>query len=379
MKKILVFAPYYPPHPGGLEQYACSLNEELCQHGISVTVFTPHIPHSAPAEERSTPQQMIIRYPAVEIVPTFPFPFILRPMFFKLVRDLSAHKYSLILSHTRFFFPTFMAMLYAKITGTKWLHIEHGSDFVQASSIFISLGAKAYDLLLGRLVLSSADLVLCISNAVNTFVRELAPKAKRITAYRGFNAHDIERIKPNKSIRPLRKHVITYIGRLISGKGVADLLHAFSSIPRSRCRLLILGDGPEISALKKLAAHLQIQDDVTFMGAQPYVQAIAVLKASDVFVNPSYTEGLPTTVIEAAFCRKAIIATNVGGTAEIITNDRNGVLIEPRQPAMLAAALTHLLQDAALRRRLGSEAYSTVSKKFNWRRCISAIERMCMQ
>ena len=95
------------------------------------------------------------------------------------------------------------------------------------------------------------------------------------------------------------------------------------------------------------------------------------MKSFDIFVNPSYSEGIPTSVIEASLLGKSIIATDVGGTREIITGDGDGFLIRPGQSDGLAEKLRLLANDTGLRRAIAEKARECVRNKFSWERATS--------
>ena len=96
------------------------------------------------------------------------------------------------------------------------------------------------------------------------------------------------------------------------------------------------------------------------------IPPVSILKITDIFINPSYNEGLPTSVLEAGVCRRAIIATDVGGTLEIITPDRSGIIIKPHNTQKVKNALEELLDNVPLRNSLGENAREEIEKKFNW-------------
>ena len=163
--------------------------------------------------------------------------------------------------------------------------------------------------------------------------------------------------------------LITFIGRLIDGKGLSDLMNAVKKL-NSNFRLFIVGDGPQKNELENLAKKLGFREKIIFFGHKKFEEAMGILKISDIFVNPSYTEGLPTSVIEAAFCKKAIIATNVGGTPEIITDNQSGYLINPKDIPTLKNKLEILINNETLRKELGNNAYNEMLNKFNWNKSI---------
>lgn len=239
-----------------------------------------------------------------------------------------------------------------------------------------------YDQTIGRIILRQATMVAANSRSSAQFVRRLARRDARVI-YRGIDHERIASISPDDVIRQRfpGRLLITFIGRLIDGKGVADLIHAIHQLTagspvRPGIRCLIIGDGPQRRALERQAQQLKLEPCVSFLGELSHDRTIAILKSSDIFVNPSHTEGIPTTVIEAALCRTATIATNVGGTTEVITGGVSALLISPRQPDRLAEKLRVLLADPTLRQRLAAAAYQEVSRRFSWAEAITAYQKI---
>lgn len=165
--------------------------------------------------------------------------------------------------------------------------------------------------------------------------------------------------------------VVAYAGRLIEGKGLSDLFESFAALGGEPL-LCIVGDGPLRAGLEAHAVRLGIADRVWFRGLLSLRETLAVLRAADVVVSPSYTEGLPTTVLEAALLGRAVVATNVGGTAEIVSDERSALLYPPRDVGALTRALRRLLDDAALRAALGDAARQQAAARFSWSACAEA-------
>jgi len=383
--KLLHITPYYPPHVGGLQSHAQQFNQHLNQQGTTVTVFTPQLPITAPQQESPSPQLTIMRFPAFEIIPNYPLPKFWQLAFWRQWQRLNTEKFDIVISRTRFFFTSLIALRFARKTHTPWLHIEHGSDFVSLTNPLTKLLARLYDYALGRLVLKSADRVVANSHASARFVQKLAHRPAQVI-YRGVDKETIANTPPDQSIRQTHqnKAIITFIGRLIDGKGVNDLLRAILQlakyqIPDTRYQILIIGTGPQENNLKQLAKQLGLPTQISFLGQQSFKKAIAILKSSDVFVNPSHTEGLPTSVIEAALCKVAIIATNVGGTPEIITDSQSGCLIPLRKPNILAQKLHKLITNPSLRQTFANHAHQEVAPKFDWQHSIDKYTSLFQQ
>jgi glycosyltransferase involved in cell wall biosynthesis len=186
---------------------------------------------------------------------------------------------------------------------------------------------------------------------------------------------EIEKIleaKPNTDLKNKypNDRIIIFIGRLFEGKGVVDLIKAVSEIKTNNVKCFIVGDGPQKSNLERLAKELKIENKVIFFGYKKQEEVIGILKISDIFVNPSYNEGLPSSVIEAALCQKAIIATKVGGTPEIFTDRKSGFLIKTKDINLLKEKLELLIGNKNLRENLGESAFEEVKNRFDWNKNI---------
>ena len=90
-----------------------------------------------------------------------------------------------------------------------------------------------------------------------------------------------------------------------------------------------------------------------------------VLTKAQIVVLPSYREGLPKVLLEAAACGKPVVATNVAGCREIVKDGINGLLVPPKDPASLSDAITKLLENSSLRARMGTRGREIVEKEFS--------------
>lgn len=369
--KLLVFSPYYPPHMGGLESHADEFNRHLSQRGMDITVFTPRIPKNAPDFEIIHNNVKVYRFPSFEIISNYPVPKFWSAVFWKLYRKLFEENYDIVISRTRFFLTSLLALIYAKVKKVRWIHIEHGSDFVKSGGTFSVIIARLYDYTFGKLILVSAEKIIANSKASAEFCRKISPRINCEIIYRGVEIKNIKFVEPDVKIKERYPNdcIITFMGRLIDGKGVADLLNAAKNI-KENFKIFIVGDGPQAEALKRLAKKSDMEKKIVFFGHQTFENTIGILKISDILVNPSYTEGLPTTVIEAALCKKAIIATNVGGTPEIISENNDGFIIEPKNVALLKEKLEILIKDKKIRVEFGNNAFEKVKDKFDWNKSI---------
>ncbi|MEA5601264.1 glycosyltransferase family 4 protein [Nostoc sp. UHCC 0252] len=149
-----------------------------------------------------------------------------------------------------------------------------------------------------------------------------------------------------------------FLGRIGERKGAFDLIHAFASIPieeKSKAKLVIAGDG-DVEKARSLIQSLNLVDYITIFDWVNQEKRDELLAKADVFVLPSYNEGLPMALLEAMSWGLAVITTKVGGIPEVVTQDHNGLLINPGEIQQLSEAMQSLIADKNLRMLLGNNA-----------------------
>ncbi len=180
-------------------------------------------------------------------------------------------------------------------------------------------------------------------------------------------------------IKPVEK-VVVFVGSLSPVKGVRYLLEAMSIIKREIpvARLLIVGDGTEKPILKTKAKSLNIENTVTFYGHVDNDEVPKYMAASDVFVLPSLSEGFPNVIAEAMAAGLPIICTKVGGLSEIVTEGKNGFLVESENPAQLARQIISILTDDGLKQEMvyNNQAWAKMN---SWERVVEKLEKIYAQ
>jgi len=369
MKRILIFAAYFYPHVGGYEKIVRELSRRLVQRGYELDILTCNT-EKAPAYEKLDGVH-IYRLPcwnALNSLYPIPKPC---PTSFRILRRLLRKNYDVIHTQTRFFITSFLGLIFAKLKKTPLVHTEHGARHSTVPNKIVDLISRAYDHSIGALLVKSARRNIGVSEAACEFLRHLGAVNTQII----YNGIDTTAFKKKEDTDCRQKLgisndavVITFVGRLIFAKGVQDLIFAFSRIKDTapNAKLLIVGDGPYRANLENLAYQTDCHSSILFLGQRNQDEVIDVLSATDIFVNPSYSEGLGISVMEAASIGLPIIATDVGGTREIITTDETGILIKARDVGQLAEELRRLCADAELREKLGKNARMLIERKFNW-------------
>lgn len=369
--KIIVFSPYYPPHIGGLESHSDEFNKHLARTGVDIIVFTPRIPTTSNIEETKYERVKIIRYPAFEIISNYPVPQFWNPQFWEQFINLFHSNFDIVISRTRFFLSSILALVYAKLTRTHWIHIEHGSDFVQLSSSFKSAIAKIYDYTFGRIIFRCSDQNIAISRAVQKFIAKFDTR-KSPVIYRGIDFESINAILPDEAIRMqyTGKIIISTAARLYKWKGIEFSVEAIRNLPteiQSKLVFLIIGDGEDFPRLKKLSEGLPIE----MLGNLPREKVIALLKSSDIYIHSSLPGGgLSTSLLEAMYCHCAVIATKNEGADEIVRNEQNGLLIDVPEEKNTAQKICTLINNPEQRNLLVRNAAHDVRKQFDWQNTI---------
>jgi glycosyltransferase involved in cell wall biosynthesis len=186
------------------------------------------------------------------------------------------------------------------------------------------------------------------------------------------NGIEPDRLQPARTRAAVRAELgidasapmILQVGRLTPQKGY-DLLIAAMPAIRERhpdVQLLCVGDGPDRELLEALAASHYMEDQIHFAGHREDVPDL--LAAADLVVLASRSEGMPYTLLEAMGMGLAVVATRIGGIADVVEDRTTGVLVPPESSPALARAIVDLLGDEPRRERLGSAARSTVMQSF---------------
>lgn len=278
----------------------------------------------------------------------------------QLVRIIRDHRIDLV--HTHSSVDHRLAGLAARLTGRPIVRSRHLSTPIKRSPFSKFLYTRLAD----RVITSGKS----IRDAMINDNKMPAGHIVSIPAGIDIQQYSLDRELPD--VRPqlgfsASDYVVGIVGVLRSWKGHADLIEAVRMLSTDvpDIRLLIVGDGPQRSALETLISEQGLERLVFLAGHQkdpaPYVKAMDVAVLAS-YANEATSQALP----QAMAMRRAVIATNIGSLPEVVIHEQTGLLIPPRDSAAMAQALRRLHHNPDLRQRLADQGYAHTHAHFTF-------------
>lgn len=358
---IIVFAHLYKPNIGGLERYVESFYKNMAPD--RVLIVTSHFSSDSKSFEHDNNSD-IIRFSCIKIlegkyyIPTFKG--------LKTIINVykSYGKKVVIHTHTRFYLLAFIAVVLSMKYKLPHYHFEHGSTFVKDGNFIIRFFAYVFDQTFARYILKNAKQVFPISEGVRAFLNEHYPRTTLGPTL--YNAYDFKQPEFKQRDKPNRLKIL-FVGRIVRGKGVYELVDALKIVKSRKIPFSVkfIGEGTELTKLKQYSSSIGLEGDILFTGRLEYEKTQLEYKNSDIFVNPSYSEGLPTTVLEAIGNNLCVVATDVGGTSEIIPTE---LLVPANQinGENIANSIISTFENWDVMQKEFQQIFKSASMKFNW-------------
>jgi len=235
------------------------------------------------------------------------------------------------------------------------------------------------------IMVKRADLIVAVSEFVKrSLVEDLGLKEEKIRVmlngfddlYIAMNEDEKKSIRKDYDLNG--KMAVLFVGRINDKrKGLRDLLRAFSMLRTDNVNLLVVGGG-EQRGIKTLIEELGIYDSVNLLGKVSDAELRRLYCICDLYVSSSFYESFGLTLVEAMSCKKPVIARDVGGIGEVVS-DENGILLSDDSPRALAKAIDKVFSDYDTYERIGERNRNYVLNKFSWTRAVQSLEEAVME
>lgn len=252
---------------------------------------------------------------------------------------------------------------------------EAGVPCVQHARIAVTLNPFE-----ARAVNDNVSRVVCVSKGVmDGLVKSGIKAGKCMVVHNGID----HAVRPAKSVENVRRGlgfgrediVIGTVGSLVKRKRISMLLDSVATLKdRADIRCIVVGEGPEMEALKRKADELGIGPRVVFTGFS--ADALSYINSMDVFVLPSANEGLPRVILEAMLMEKPVVAFDITGPDELVEDGNTGFLVPDGNLDALTEKTAILVDSAALRREFGVRARERVLREFTIERYVTGVEEV---
>lgn len=366
MKIAMVISTPFPPEEG-IGYYTYNLSKKLIERGNEVTVITRgslrNIEH--------------FHFDGIEVykprfLPLYPLHVHVHKLFVERFFRKLGKEFDVIHIHSPLP-PKVEAIKNTVVTfHSPMLAATQHMEVIDVKSVGARVMGTTIAYRIERSLISSARLITTVSHAMaKEFLKyyEIGDKRIIITG----NGVNIMKFSPNEK---KHKKYLLYVGRLSYGKGLFDLLNAMYILKKNgdlRYPLYLVGKGGLKNKIEEYIHFKKLENDIYMLGYIPNEDLPKIYQGAIAFVFPSYYEGMPTVILEAMSSGLPVIATSIVAHSEIISHHKNGLLIPPHSPEMIAEAIRYVTESDTLRRRLGKNARKTIEKKFTW----DKISRKC--
>ena len=357
MKTIAIFSAYYYPHLGGIERYIDNLMKEFISEGYKVLLITSNYQEVKSIDEIEGIK--VFRLPVYNMFKNR-YPIIKKNKEYKkIIKELEKNKIDAIIVNTRFHLTSHVGAEYGAKHNIPVYLVEHGSNYITVDNKFWDFFANRYERYLTKKIKNKITGFYGVSQAAADWIIEFEIKSSGVW----YNSIDTTLKIPKKT-----KHKeinFLYAGRLIKQKGVENILISFTSLLKKykNINLYIAGDGPELDYYKENYNNNRI----VYLGKLPFDELLKVYAKTDIFLYPPlWPEGLPTSILEAGLCKISVIGTSLGGNKEVLTDRKNGLIVDTNQES-LEVAMEELICNEKLRTELANNLYEDVVNKFSWK------------
>jgi N-acetyl-alpha-D-glucosaminyl L-malate synthase BshA len=218
-----------------------------------------------------------------------------------------------------------------------------------------------------RFCIESSDRVTAVSEFLKQETLRTFDVTREVRVIHNFVDCDRFAPRPDPALRarfaPAGEAIVMHASNFRPVKNIGVLIDVFAGIRRALpAKLVLVGEGPEVTLAKRRVDELGLHDAVRFLGNQEGIERLLAL--ADLFLLPSHHESFGLAALEAMACGTAVIATSVGGTREVIADGETGFLHHPQDVAGWTRTAIEILRDPERRRRIGVAAREAARVRF---------------
>lgn len=367
--KIAQITPYFFPHTGGVERYVYNLSRNLISEGHVIEVITSNVPEGRTVDSvDGIPVRRLkcigepLRNPLV-------------PSIFLLLNELK--KFDIIHVHNLYSSLALSIPLLKKFCKVPLVLTHHG-QLIYGEPMKDTC-VKIYEKSIEKIILKFVDNTVVLSESDAQYISSSELKKDRVeilpnainpadfTAY--INVDTTEFIE--KYHLEGRKRIL-FVGEVTNRKGIPTLIKSIplliKKVLKEEAVFVIVGSGENLSGARALARNLDVESHVVFTGRLPFVELMQAYRSADLFVLPSLSEGLPTSILEAMYFGIPVVATDIPGVRDHFSDF--ALLVPPSNEHALADAIYKLLEDRELAIELAHDGKTLVLSRYTWD-CIS--------
>jgi len=375
--KILQIAPYYTPTYGGQERYIYNLSKCLIKNGHEVHILTSDFPQGQ--RDDLTDGIGISRHRCLARV-------LGNPIMPGMLLDINLmRQYDVLHVHNEHSFSAIVADILKNSVDKPMLLTCHG-QLKFGNSLKDSI-EQMYSRTIGKNIIQKADRIIVLSESDRSYVSSFGIKSDKFSILP--NAIDpvyYEDLVKKASLLPgdsegpnllENKRIVLFVGPVVRRKGVEYLLKAIPEIVRTigtDVVFVIVGDGEYLQSAKMLAKSLGVERYILFTGLVPETDLVMYYQHADLFVLPSLSEGLPTSILEAMYFKLPVVATDIPGIRDHFKH--SALLVKPADERELAKAIMLVLNDIHIDAGLLEARKENITQNYIWEKVAREYERI---
>lgn len=365
--RVLLCTDHLPPSDGGVEHVVEQLSRRLASRGFSIGVYTLR---SADEQLNMTEDPNISIFSSNRIDLTqyigLQSSFSISA-FADFRRILTAFDPDIVHVHNRFFLTSYVAWLHRYLANYPLITSLHLGQIDHIDGVAGTV-AKSFQSTFSSQLISQSESVICVSQAVADVAHFLGANSVTVAP----NAVDAERYTVDET--GFEKRVL-YVGRLIRNNGPQTLIRAIPDIVKQHpdATFDIVGSGELKPELERLVESMSVSESVTIHGFVDDV--VQMYSRSDIFCRPSYSEGLPLTLLESMSTGTVPVVTPVAGAKEVLTDGETGQFVDIGDPEATADAIIRLLDRPKELRQMAEAGRKHVERHHSWEQRVDTIAR----